>query len=99
MSRSRRVWNEVAYKPGVEVTVEPIEGAAPSIKSAAKTVRENWQRCAECGKEIWSEFGKEYYHLLACSKSNGIGYYDGERTQCCGRPIKEQEAIMSKVKK
>jgi len=99
MSRNRRVWDEVPYKPGVEVTVEPIEGAAPPVKASAKAVRENWQRCAECGKEIWSEFGKEYYHLLACSKSNGIGYYDGERTQRCGRPVKEQEAIMSKVSK
>jgi hypothetical protein len=43
-----------------------------------------WYKCAECGNECLHEVnGKVYYHTLACSKSNGIGY-GGERQVTTG---------------
>lgn len=39
----------------------------------------DWKACTECGCLVLHECnGKQYYHKLECSESNGIGY-DEER--------------------
>jgi hypothetical protein len=43
------------------------------------TPAHNWYTCEECNEFTLWEYGKTYYHKLSCSKSNGIGYVQGER--------------------
>lgn len=76
MSRKSRDWGQVPAKPGVDVEVVPEEGIVPAVKVAAKVIGSHWEVCEECGRKVWLEFGKEYYHRLKCSKSNGIPYGD-----------------------
>lgn len=36
---------------------------------------EQWKQCKECGEWIWHDWmGKEYYHRIYCSKTNGTAY-------------------------
>lgn len=36
---------------------------------------ERWKQCPECKEWIWHDWnGKEFYHRIKCSKTNGIVY-------------------------
>jgi hypothetical protein len=90
----KRDWGQSEHKPGVEVVVEPVEGAPVLVAKAQGVVsKDRWPICEECGKEIWHEMNKEYYHTLKCSKSNGIGYYEGERL---GVPGNKMQSVAQK---
>ena len=53
--------------------------------AGARMIGRQWYKCVECGNECLHEVnGKTYYHLLACSHSNGIAYGD-ERS--AGAPV------------
>ena len=62
---------ETVIKEGVDVEVIPEE--SEKIR-AFRPVCNKWQVCAECGNEILKDLDGEFYHLLRCSRSNGIGY-------------------------
>ena len=78
----KREWGGMNfYKPGVDVDVVPVDGVPPPIDTkAAATPKQKkldvWLMCEECGREIWTDYRGQYYHKLACSKSNGIAYGD-----------------------
>jgi hypothetical protein len=58
---------QVEIKPGAEVNVIPEE-------KAYRPVCKKWSICEECGKEVLTDIDGTFYHLLSCSRSNGIGY-------------------------
>ncbi|MGE3550583.1 MAG: hypothetical protein AB7I29_11885 [Geobacter sp.] len=44
----------------------------------SKRPERRWEMCPECKTEIFIEAnGRQYYHKLKCSKSNGIDYRKG----------------------
>lgn len=52
--------------------VKPMPESAPGRE---KMIGRQWYDCPECGKYCLHEVnGKEYYHLITCSKNNGIDY-------------------------
>jgi hypothetical protein len=87
----KRDWGQSEHKPGVDVVAVPVADDGTEKPSERKDAAKSgpvfplkWTTCEECGGEIWHEMNKEYYHHLSCSKSNGIGYYEGERSNVPG---------------
>ena len=49
--------------------------AIPTEPIFYRTPERSWNVCKECNEPVFREAtGKEYYHRIVCSKSNGVVY-------------------------
>lgn len=75
----------MAKRPTKEVPATPEPKAAPptppkevQVPDFSRRPERRWEMCPECKTEIFIEAnGRQYYHKLKCSKSNGIDYRKG----------------------